>query len=133
MNAVPTVQMPTISAAASRPANWPNATPAKGDADGADRPLDNHVLSSIRANPGVPLEPVRQLIASEVPKAVAAGTAEGAVPAAYESPAGAPAADAPAYQSLETALVVARVGPEVVLEADLLTPKALEFLEKVNG
>lgn len=132
MNAVPAAQMPTIPAAASRPANWPGATPAKGEADGADRPLDNHVLSSIRANPGAPLEPVRQLIASEVAKAVAAGTAEGVVPAAYESPAGAPAADAPAYQSLETALVVARVGPEVVLEADLLTPKALEFLEKVT-
>ena len=132
MNAVPAAQMPTIPAAASRPANWPGAIPAKGDADGADRPLDNHVLSSIRANPGAPLEPVRQLIASEVAKAVAAGTAEGVVPAAYESPTGAPAADAPAYQSLETALVVARVGPEVVLEADLLTPKALEFLEKVT-
>ena len=132
MNAVPAAQMPTIPAAASRPANWPGAIPAKGEADGADRPLDNHVLSSIRANPGAPLEPVRQLIASEVAKAVAAGTAEGVVPAAYESPTGAPAADAPAYQSLETALVVARVGPEVVLEADLLTPKALEFLEKVT-
>jgi len=30
MNAVPAAQMPTIPAAASRPAKWPGATPAKG-------------------------------------------------------------------------------------------------------
>jgi parvulin-like peptidyl-prolyl isomerase len=33
---------------------------------------------------------------------------------------------------LETARVVARVGPEVVLESDLLTPKALEWLASVS-
>ena len=64
-------------------------------------------------------------------RAVASGTAGGEVtPATFETPAA--AAGEPVYQSLETALVVARVGPEVVLEADLLTPKAIEWLEKVT-
>lgn len=89
------------------------------------------MLSSIRPNPGAPLEPVASLIAAEVARAVATGTAGGDVtPAAFDAPATAPGE--PAYQSLETALVVARVGPEVVLEADLLTPKAIEWLEKVT-
>jgi cell division protein YceG involved in septum cleavage len=35
-------------------------------------------------------------------------------------------------QSLETAMVVARIGPEVVLEGDLLTPSALNWLAKVS-
>ncbi|MBM4022960.1 MAG: hypothetical protein FJ284_12115 [Planctomycetes bacterium] len=42
-------------------------------------------------------------------------------------------APAPAEaRSLDAAMVVARVGPEVVLEADLLTPKAVEWLEQVG-
>jgi len=51
-----------------------------------------------------------------------------------ESPAPGAMGDRPATapQSLEAALVVARVGPEVVLEADLLTPKALEWLAQVS-
>ena len=118
-------QAPTVPAATSRPADWPTRPGQQVD---AEKPLDNHVLSSIRANPGAPLGPVRDLIASEVAKAVASGSAGGVVPAAFETP----APGEPAFQSLETALVVARVGPEVVLEADLLTPKALEFLEKVT-
>jgi hypothetical protein len=36
-------------------------------------------------------------------------------------------------QSLDNARVVARVGPEVVLEGDLLTPTALAWLDKVSG
>ena len=35
-------------------------------------------------------------------------------------------------QSLQTAMVVARVGPEVVLESDLITPSVAEWLEKVT-
>ena len=127
-------QVPTIPAATSRPTDWPttaptNAEPKKSD---NDKPLDNHVLSSIRANPGAPLGPVRDLIASEVAKAVASGSGEGVVPAAYESAVATGTSGVPEFKSLETALVVARVGPEVVLEADLLTPKAVEFLEKVT-
>jgi len=120
--AVPAAQGPTIPAATSRPSDWPTAQGG---------PSDNHVLSSIRTNPGAPLEPVGSLIAAEVARAVASGTAGGEVtPATFETPAA--AAGEPVYQSLETALVVARVGPEVVLEADLLTPKAIEWLEKVT-
>lgn len=118
--------MPAISEATSRPEGWPTGKPGAPD---------NHVLSSIRANPGAPLEPVGELIASELAKAVnAAGqtAAEGVTPAAFETPATMPTNQLPGMQSLETALVVARVGPEVVLEADLLTPKAIEWLEKVT-
>jgi parvulin-like peptidyl-prolyl isomerase len=77
---------------------------------------------------------VRDLIASEVAKAVGTGAEPGGVaPAAYEEPAGATDPRIPqTAQSLETAMVVARVGPEVVLEGDLLTPKALEWLDKVS-
>lgn len=35
-------------------------------------------------------------------------------------------------QPLQTAMVVARVGPEVVLESDLITPSIAEWLEKVT-
>jgi parvulin-like peptidyl-prolyl isomerase len=111
-----------VPKAVSRPAGWP--------AD--SKPLDNHVLSSIREKPGAPLEPVRELIAAEVAKAVAAGdpSAGGVVRASHEEPSAAdPVAQA---QSLEMAMVVARVGSEVVLESDLLTPKALEYIEQVG-
>lgn len=126
--AVETAQIPTIPATVSRPDSWPTA---KGKAG------DNHVLSSIRANPGSPLEPVGELIASEVAKAVAQGESGdgsqgGVVQAAFEAETGKPTPLQPGFQSLEAAQVVARVGPEVVLEADLLTPKALEWLEKVT-
>jgi hypothetical protein len=116
--------MPNVPAAVSRPEGWPTS---KG------KPGDNHVLSSIRANPGAPLEPVGELIASEVAKAVGGSGPSGGsevVQAAFDGPA-APTAQT-GFQSLEAARVVARVGPEVVLEADLLTPKALEWLEKVT-
>jgi hypothetical protein len=131
---VPAAQIPTIPSAQSRPSDWPTDAPKNADSKDADhdKPLDNHVLSSIRANPGSPLGPVRDLIASEVAKAVGSGTNQGVVPAAYESTAATGASGELEFKSLETALVVARVGPEVVLEADLLTPKALEFLEKAT-
>ncbi|MFM7207954.1 MAG: peptidylprolyl isomerase [Planctomycetaceae bacterium] len=128
---VPAAQMPTIPAASSRPATWPTSATA-GDAHRAgDKPLDNHVLSSIRATPGAPLEPLGDLIASEVARAVATGDGGrgGVTQTSLETPGG-DVAGPSGFQSLEAALVVARVGPEVVLEADLLTPKALEWLEK---
>jgi parvulin-like peptidyl-prolyl isomerase len=114
-----------VPKAVSRPAGWPTSKP-KG--------VDNHVLSSIRENPGAPLEPVRELIAAEVAKAVAPGASGdvGVVPAAFEQPAAGAATVPPAAQSLEMAMVVARVGPEVVLEGDLLTPKAFEYIEQVG-
>lgn len=115
--------VPHVPKAVSRPAGWPTA---------GQKSSDNHVLSSIRENPGAPLEPVRDLIAAEVAKAVGPGAAGGVVPAAYEQAAGGAAAVPPQAQSLEMAMVVARVGPEVVLEGDLLTPKALEYLEKAG-
>jgi parvulin-like peptidyl-prolyl isomerase len=115
--------VPHVPKAVSRPAGWPTA---------GQKSIDNHVLSSIRENPGAPLEPVRDLIAAEVAKAVAPSTATGVVPAAYEQPAAGAAAVPPEAQSLEMAMVVARVGPEVVLEGDLLTPKAFEYLEQAG-
>jgi len=119
-SAVGPARIPNVPKAVSRPAAWPTS---------GQKPIDNHVLSSIREHPGAPLEPVQQLIAAEVAKAVS--PADGVVPAAYEQPAGA-AAGAAAAQSLEMAMVVARVGPEVVLEGDLLTPKAFEYLEQMG-
>ncbi len=116
--------VPNVPKATSRPAAWPTDK----------KPLDNHVLSSIRENPGAPLEPVRELIASEVAKAVAQGGPKAepdVLQAAHEEPV--PEGDPLSHaQSLEMAMVVARVGPEVVLESDLLTPKALEWLEQVG-
>lgn len=103
--------VPTIPKAVSRPQGWPGA--------GAAVDADKHVLSSIRTKPGAPLEPWP-------------AADEGVVRAAFEAPAGDAAAPLPEARSLEAAMVVARVGPEVVLEADLLTPKALEWLEKVS-
>jgi hypothetical protein len=101
---------PTIPKAVSRPQGWP------GGNAGVD--ADKHVLSSIRTRPGAPLEPWP-------------AADEGVVKAAFEAPAADAAPALPEAKSLEAAMVVARVGPEVVLEADLLTPKALEWLEKV--
>ena len=121
--AVGPARVPHVPKAVSRPAGWPTA---------GQKPLDNHVLSSIREHPGAPLEPVRELIAAEVAKAVSAGGPGGVVPAAFEEPAGGGNAVPADARSLEMALVVARVGPEVVLEGDLLTPKALEWLEQVG-
>ncbi len=59
-------------------------------------------------------------------------------PQAGATPAGEPPAELPVdpllsqAQSLQTAMVVARVGPEVVLESDLITPAVAAWLEKVT-
>jgi hypothetical protein len=109
--------VPHVPAAVTRPAGWPGGMAAGNAA--------RHVLSTIRANPDEPLEP----LGAPQPIPTAAGPG-GVEPAQYVEPAAGTAAGE--VHSLEAALVVARVGPEVVLEADLLTPKALEWLEKVS-
>ncbi|MFM7075916.1 MAG: peptidylprolyl isomerase [Planctomycetaceae bacterium] len=107
--------VPHIPRAVSRPESWPGAK--RGPAG------DNHVLSSIRARPGEPIEPIE-------PDADEADDADGPVlPASWAEPA---SADAEEGEPLDGATVMARVGPEVVLEADLLTPTALEWLAKVT-
>ncbi|MFM7249253.1 MAG: peptidylprolyl isomerase [Planctomycetaceae bacterium] len=107
--------VPHIPRAVSRPESWPGAK--RGPAG------DNHVLSSIRARPGDPIEPIE-------PDADEADDADGPVlPASWAEPA---SADAEEGEPLDGATVMARVGPEVVLEADLLTPTALEWLAKVT-
>lgn len=110
-------RVPNVPKAVTRPAGWPGGL-AAGDAA-------RHVLSTIRARPDEPLEPLGE------PQPIPTATSPGGVePAQYVAPVteGGPGE----VHSLEAALVVARVGPEVVLEADLLTPKALEWLEKVS-
>jgi len=111
--------IPHVPRPASRPKSWPGA-----------RQGDNHVLSSIRTRPGSELEEV-----DEPPPAVgrAAAVADdfdgGVVQASFDAPAD---AEVPGADSLDNTQVVARVGPEVVLEGDLLTPTALEWLAKVT-
>jgi peptidyl-prolyl cis-trans isomerase SurA len=120
-------QTPHVPKALSRPEGWPGGkTDGKGDSD-------NHVLSSILPNPGGPLEPIATPI--NAADAKVAGKS-GVIQAGFEEtlPSGAAAAGQPAgVQSLDNARVVARVGPEVVLEGDLLTPTALAWLDKVSG
>jgi parvulin-like peptidyl-prolyl isomerase len=140
----------------SRPDSWPGSKQA--DKNNSGKKTDNHVLSSIRVDPDAPIVP---LTAEDLQgRAPAAGNAEGSgvIQTQYIEPAGPgslppaadrplPAGQAPAgalapstlspaalseAQSLETALIVARVGPEVVLAGDLLTPSALAWLEKVS-
>jgi hypothetical protein len=118
--------VPFVPQAVSRPDGWPGAAAGEAvatalrdhdvqpgeDVPAADGSVDaeRHVLSSIRAMPGGPLHP------------------SGVVPAAFEEEAG----GLPEAVPLEGARVVARVGPEVVLESDLLTPKAVEWLATVS-
>ncbi len=120
-------QMPHVPKALSRPEGWP------GGNGGAKGGQDNHVLSSILPNPGGPLEP----LAMPAEKADAKeGRKSDVIQAGFEEtlPSGTTAAGQPAgMQSLDNARVVARVGPEVVLEGDLLTPTALAWLDKVSG
>ena len=115
-------QQPHVPKPLTRPEGWPGGKPP---AEGKD----NHVLSSIRPNPGAPLEPL-------TPPAVGAmDRPSGVIQAGFEEtvPGAAPAPPAGGMQSLDNARVVARVGPEVVLEGDLLTPSALAWLDKVSG
>ncbi|NBT13283.1 MAG: peptidyl-prolyl cis-trans isomerase [Planctomycetia bacterium] len=117
--------VPTIPKAVSRPEGWPGKKAGKA--------ADNHVLSSIRSDPDAPIVPID--FGPDLP-----GTKpDGVVQAQYQEPVssgGVAASDSDRLlaeaQSLETAMVVARVGPEVVLEGDLLTPSALNWLAKVS-
>jgi len=104
--------VPHIPRAVSRPEAWPGAK--RGPAG------DNHVLSSIRSRPGDPIEPIEE--------PTAAMNDDRVMPASHLEP----AADGEDGETLDGATVMARVGPEVVLEADLLTPTALEWLAKVT-
>jgi hypothetical protein len=128
-------QTPHVPKALSRPEGWPGGkTDGKTDGKtGGKSDSDNHVLSSILPNPGGPLEPIATPI--NAADAKAAGKSD-VIQAGFEEtvPSGAAAAGQPAgVQSLDNARVVARVGPEVVLEGDLLTPTALAWLDKVSG
>lgn len=125
----PSQIVPTQPKAVSRPDSWPTAKTADAHPDA----LGKHVLSSIRENPGAPLEPLDAI----TPEAVAGGVvqaqyAEPFTPPGLPASATAPSRDLLNMQSLETAMVVARVGPEVVLAGDLMTPAASEWLAKVS-
>ena len=129
--------VPHIPKTISRPEGWP------GGKSGGEKSIDNHVLSSIRAYPGSPLQPLPtasgdgkstlpKSVSTGPPKGTAKAEPSGVVLANFEEPATAAPLPIPGAQSLETAMIVARVGPEVVLESDLLTPSALEWLAKVS-
>ncbi len=117
-NFTPHVQRPV-----SRPESW--AGGKKGGPTG-----DNHVLSSIRTRPGDPLEPVDEP-APAVARAGGGGDEQGGVAlASFAEPAG--DGDESEVERFDSTNVIARVGPEVVLEGDLLTPTALEWLAKAT-
>jgi hypothetical protein len=125
----PSQIVPTQPKAISRPDSWPSGKRA----DAQSAAIGNHVLSSIRENPGSPLEPLDAM----TPETVAGGVvqaqyAEPFTPPGLPASATAPSRDLLNMQSLEAAMVVARVGPEVVLEGDLMTPTAAEWLAKVS-
>jgi parvulin-like peptidyl-prolyl isomerase len=122
--------VPSVPEAVARPEGWPGAKP---------KSANNHVLSSIRENPDAPIVPLTAADLAGRPDADGGVVqAQFIDPAPAQPPAAAPteAVSSEALlagaQSLETAIVVARVGPEVVLAGDLLTPSALAWLEKVS-
>lgn len=110
---------PHIPRPVSRPGSWPGVKPG-GPAG------DNHVLSSIRARPGATLEPL-----DEQPLPPVGEEPGGVIQASFDEPAD-EASPGPGAETLGNTKVVARVGPEVVLEGDLLTPAALDWLAKVT-
>jgi len=119
--------VPHVPKPISRPDDWPGRKPGgkKGD---------NHVLSSIRSDPDAPIVPID--FGPDLP-----GTKDkGVMQAQFQEPVAGSTPEADRAdrllaeaQSLETAMVVARVGPEVVLEGDVLTPSALAWLAKVSS
>lgn len=122
---------PTQPKPVSRPESWPGGKKPEGNHDA----IDNHVLSSIRERPGSPLEPIDAI----TPEGVAGGVVQAQYAEPFVPPALPPSATASSpdlarltMHSLETAMVVARVGSEVVLESDLMTPSAAEWLAKVS-
>ena len=127
--------MPTIPESISRPADWPTNIPST---------LSKHVLSSILEKPGSPLEPVDEdgnplvsntqdeqgqnksstVILADYEEAQEPGKSTGTTEPSVD--------DIPGMKSIDMAQVVARVGPEVVLAGDLMTPAASEWLNKVS-
>ena len=127
----PTEIVPTQPKAISRPKDWPKGE----DSNGVHGAIGKHVLSSIRENPGAPFEALTpESVASAANTIVKAQYDEPFVPPTLPASATASSQDLARLdmQSLETAMVVARVGPEVVLEGDLMTPAATEWLAKVS-
>ena len=124
--------MPTIPESISRPSDWPTSIPST---------LSKNVLSSILEKPGAPLEPVDEdgnpLVRDTKRKENDRGSSD-VVLADYEEtrvttePTGSVEAEIPGMKSLDMAQVVARVGPEVVLAGDLMTPAASEWIKKVS-
>ncbi|NBW96340.1 MAG: peptidyl-prolyl cis-trans isomerase [Planctomycetia bacterium] len=118
--------VPHVPKAVSRPDDWPGRKPE-------GKKVDNHVLSSIRPDPDAPLVPI------DFGPGLPGSQSAGVVQAQHLEPAASGTAASRGVspllegaQSLETAMVIARVGPEVVLEGDLLTPSALAWLAKVS-
>lgn len=127
----PSQIVPEQPKAISRPESWPSGKKTVGNPDA----IGKHILSSIRENPGAPLEPLDAI----TPEAVAGTVIQAQYTESFVPPQLPPSATATSQdlarlnmQSLETAMVVARVGPEVVLEGDLMTPAASEWLAKVS-
>ena len=124
--------MPTIPESISRPSDWPTSIPSN---------LSKNVLSSILEKPGAPLEPVDEdgnpLVRDTTHEDEDRGASD-VVLADYEEtqvatePTDSLEADIPGMKSLDMAHVVARVGPEVVLAGDLMTPAAAEWIKKVS-
>ena len=124
--------MPTIPESISRPSDWPTSIPSN---------LSKNVLSSILEKPGAPLVPVDEegnpLVCDTTHEDEDRGASD-VVLADYEEtqvatePTGSLEADIPGMKSLDMAHVVARVGPEVVLAGDLMTPAASEWIKKVS-
>lgn len=127
----PSQIVPEQPKAISRPESWPSGKKPGGNPDA----IGKHILSSIRENPNAPLEPLEAI----TPEAVAGSVVQAQYTEPFVPPQLPPSASAISpdlarlnMQSLETAMVVARVGPEVVLEGDLMTPAAAEWLAKVS-
>ena len=121
--------VPHIPKTISRPEGWPGGKPSAKHND--FKSIDNHVLSSIRAQPGSPFTPLAK---THEGGSQAQHVDDGVVQAQFTEPVAAATGpqEIPGAQSLETAMIVARVGSEVVLEGDLLTPTAMAWLAKVS-
>ena len=124
--------MPTIPESISRPSNWPTSIPST---------LSKNVLSSILEKPGSPLEPIDEdgnPLVQDTNHNESKDESSDIVLADYEEaplatkPNRSAKADLPGMKSLEMAEVIARVGPEVVLAGDLMTPAASEWLKQVS-
>jgi parvulin-like peptidyl-prolyl isomerase len=129
---VPLGQAPSVPDPLGRPQGWPAAGGPDKRGKGKGQ---NHVLSSIRAVPGSPLEPIDPPESALLP-ADGGPRQTDVIRAGFEEPlprgAAVSAASSDGVQVLDNAKVVARVGPEVVLQGDILTPTAMDWLEKVS-